>query len=137
MKKALLTCLLAPTVAVAAGNAPAIADYFKVHEPYDTKACIAANGNAGMEACTLKELETARLQMNARFKAAVRSVNEESPKLALKLKQNQKTWESTYLPQCEVQLYESVTGSGYGSLLNFCLIQMVNERTSYLNTLIG
>lgn len=135
MTKALLTCFLAPTLAIAAGGDPAVADYFQVHEAYRTQACKGELGNKEMEACSVKELDAASKRMKERLKAAFGTVGDDSPKFAKKLKLTQKAWEQTYITQCEIQNRESSNGTGYSSILNFCLIQMINERASYLKTL--
>lgn len=135
MRKTLLTFLLAPTLAMAEAGPSAVADYFQVHEPFQTHACKGESGNKEMEVCSVKELAAASSRMKARYQTALSSVGEDFPKLASKLKVNQKLWEQTYHAQCEIQNRESAKGSGYSSILNFCLIQMLNERTSYLSSL--
>lgn len=135
MKKLIFLLLGIPTVLMAAGIDQNNPDYYKVHEPYRTVACKKEEFNKSMEECSAKELTMATKAMKERYKVVQAALNEGYPKVGRMLKQSQKIWEQYYATSCVIQNHESAGGTGYSSLLNFCLIEMLNERTSYLNTL--
>lgn len=135
MRRVALLLLFASLPLMAAESSPPIPNYDSVHLPYRTKACEEKNTDREMKECSAKVLEVTKAQMEQRYKTVLGALEKESPKTAKSLKTEQQLWKKMYPISCSIKVYESEGGTGYYSILDFCLIKMVNERTSYLNSL--
>lgn len=51
------------------------------------------------------------------------------------LKKNQQAWIKMRDTDCDLETYESMTGSGYGTIYKSCLLKKTNERVKFLNSL--
>lgn len=51
------------------------------------------------------------------------------------LKKNQQAWIKMRDADCDLETYESMTGSGYGTIYKGCLLKKTNERLKFLNSL--
>ncbi|MGY3925744.1 lysozyme inhibitor LprI family protein [Aeromonas simiae] len=51
------------------------------------------------------------------------------------LKKNQQAWIKMRDTGCDLETYESMTGTGYGTIYKSCLIEKTNERISFLKLL--
>ncbi|PTT55423.1 lysozyme inhibitor LprI family protein [Aeromonas sp. HMWF014] len=50
------------------------------------------------------------------------------------LKKNQQAWIKMRDTDCDLETYESMTGSGYATIYKSCLLKKTNERVKFLNS---
>ena len=55
--------------------------------------------------------------------------------LSFFLKKNQQAWVKMRDADCDLETYESMTGSGYGTIYKSCLLKKTNERVKFLKSL--
>ena len=136
MRKVAFLMLFISLPLMAADNQITVPGYTKIHEPYGTKACEKQETNRNMALCSQRVLASSKKALDTRYQFVLKTLKIDYPATAKKLQSTQKMWEAFYPINCEVGEHESESGTGYSSILDFCLIQMVNERISYLDTLI-
>lgn len=107
--------------------------------PIEDRACSSAATETEMYECLKHQLKEADIALNKAYKTlAVRyKDNEPSPAQGIKpqgsyLKEAQIAWIKLRDKGCDFETYESITGSGFGTIYIACLLEKTQERVDYL-----
>ncbi|QBF26343.1 DUF1311 domain-containing protein [Pseudomonas tructae] len=104
--------------------------------------CPRANTEAQMYDCMQQALKRSDRQLNELYHALVARFKDEGatpgrPTQDLALKKAQRAWIAFRDASCEFETYESVGGSGYGTIHTHCLLQQTQARVEYLKRVTG
>ena len=111
-------------------------DYEQIFNAYDDGGGC-ANGSSPdvMYACSEKKILLLNDSITSLFDKLVKSSSEESSDLAEKHQVVQTNWFISHELECEIENHDSITGTGYGLIMNFCIIRKMNQRLNYLQWL--
>lgn len=103
--------------------------YDEIHKNYQSLNCFDEATQQEMNKCGEQSLSLAKDKMNSIFNEVI---EEKDNAFSEKVKKSQVLWTTFAHISCEIETYESEGGTGYYSILNFCLETKLNERISYL-----
>ncbi|WP_373388273.1 lysozyme inhibitor LprI family protein [Pseudomonas alcaligenes] len=103
------------------------------------RACSSAATEIEMHECLKHQLKEADTALNQAYKVLTARYknNEPSPIQGIKpqesyLKETQISWIKFRDESCDFETYESITGSGFGTIYTACLLEKTQERVKYL-----
>lgn len=101
--------------------------------------CKAANTEAEMYECLNSELKESDAALNLAYKTLIARYKENGAPPGLKiemqdvyLKKSQMAWIKQRDASCDFETYESITGSGFGTIYTACLLEQTQKRVEYL-----
>ena len=107
--------------------------------PIEEHACNSTATEAEMYECLNYRLEEADIALNKAYKVLMARYkdNEPSPAQVITpqdsyLKKAQIAWIKFRDESCDFEAYESITGSGFGTIYTACLLEKTQERVKYL-----
>ena len=131
--KRLYVLMLISSMSYAGGDKTSIADYVQIHKPYMSLACVDAQNQAAIDACSKRSLKMSMEHMNRLLNTLYLDYNQSEPELIKFLKVSQNDWRAYMESTCRVETYYSRGGTGFDSIWNACLEAKTNERASFLN----
>lgn len=105
--------------------------------------CSDKKTEAEMYQCISEFYEKSDVELNSVYKkkmVELDSINIHGEGVDIKpvsffLKKNQQAWIKMRDTDCDLETYESMTGSGYATIYKSCLLKKTNERVKFLNSL--
>jgi uncharacterized protein YecT (DUF1311 family) len=101
--------------------------------------CNAANTEVEMYECLNSELKKSDTELNHAYKTLIARYKENGAPPDLKiesqdvyLKKAQIAWLKQRDASCDFETYESITGSGFGTIYTACLLEQTQKRVEYL-----
>lgn len=129
----LLLCVI-PTTLFAATTHLESLTYDEIHKSYQSLNCFDEATQQEMDECGKQSLSSAKAKMDSILNELIGG---DKNAFAEKVKKSQTLWVSFTQISCEIETYESEGGTGYYSILNYCLETKVNERISYLQWMLS
>lgn len=107
--------------------------------PTQKNTCSSATDEVEMYQCFKHQLEKADITLNHSYKTLIARYKENGAPQAqgIKpqdsyLKEAQIAWIKFRDESCDFETYESITGSGFGTIYTACLLEKTQERVKYL-----
>lgn len=101
--------------------------------------CSSATDEVEMYQCFKHQLKKADITLNQSYKALIARYKENGAPQAQEikpqdsyLKEAQIAWIKFRDESCDFETYESITGSGFGTIYTACLLEKTQERVKYL-----
>ena len=122
-------------------------DYEQIYNSYNNGGGCANGAEPYVTyACTRKQMILLNDEITSLFNSFIKSSNERLSKLSKEDRAAQANltemhqvvqtnWFISHSVECEIENYDSITGTGYNLIYNFCIIRKMNERLSYLRWL--
>ncbi len=105
--------------------------------------CKGAASEAEMGACASRHLDKADRELNQLYGKLMDSYKDDKPirlnvgTRADFLRNAQREWIKFRDVSCRLETYDSIGGSGFGTIYTFCLLKYTQERVLYLRELEG
>lgn len=110
----------------------------------DKNFCASSRTEIEMLECLESKLKEADTELNSAYKLLTKRYKENgAPPISnvntqdVYLKKSQLAWIKQRDTTCDFETYESITGSGFGSIYTECLLKQTQSRVDYLKWHIG
>ncbi|VAW49735.1 hypothetical protein MNBD_GAMMA04-1170 [hydrothermal vent metagenome] len=124
----LLFCVIPATLFASTTHFESLS-YDEIHKSYQSLNCFDEATQQEMNKCGEQSLSSTKAKMDSILNEAIEGKDNA---FSEKIKKSQTLWTTFTHISCEIETYESKSGTGYYSILNFCLETKLNERISYL-----
>ncbi len=128
----LLVLMLVSSAVIAGGGDAEQGSYYETHKSFLSMNCIDEQTQKDMDDCGVNSLAGVKKEMEAVLEALSAS----KPSIAKEIQLDQQNWAAYAKSSCDIETHDSKEGSGYFSVLNYCMETKINERISYLMWLV-